>query len=98
MFSEVKPIWNAKKEIKAHLDFSSVSSIGEADKKYDMYLCSLKCAFEKMRDEKVWSLEDCVYLHRYAMDILAERYYNCLFAFEKRAMCNWKFFFYEKGN
>lgn len=91
MFSEVKTIWNAKKEIKAYLDFSSVSSVEEADKKYDVYLCSLKCAFEKMRDEKVWSLEDSIYLHRYAMGILSERYYAKLFQFEKFAKSNWKF-------
>jgi hypothetical protein len=90
--TEFKAFNNAKKAIKDYINFTSVESVKEADEQYNEYLCAIQQAFVKMRDEKLWTLEDATRLHWYAMDMLAERYYNCLFAFEKRAMCNWKFF------
>lgn len=90
--TEFKSMQNAKKDIKAMLDFSEVKSEHEADTKYEVYLCSIQRAFEQMKKEKVWSLEDAVALHQYAMGILADRYYATLFQFEKHTKSMWKFF------
>lgn len=90
--TETKSMWTAKKDIKAMLDFSEVKSVHEADTKYEVYLCTIQRAFEQMRKEKVWSLEDAIALHEYAMNILAERYYATLFQFEKQTKSMWKFF------
>lgn len=90
--TEMKAFSNAKKAIKNLIDFTSVQSVKEADEQYEVYLCTIQRAFVEMRDERLWTLEEATNLHWYAMDLLATRYYNCLFAFEKRAMCNWKFF------
>lgn len=90
--TETKSMWNAKKDIKAMINFEDVKSVHEADTRYEVYLCSIQRAFEQMRKEKVWSLEDAVALHEYAMGILADRYYNVLFHFEKQTKSMWKFF------
>lgn len=81
-----------RKQIKEMIDFTSVSSVTEADEKFDLYLNRIKDAFKRMRRATNWTMEDATYIYEFAISILTDRYINALLRLDKFARSNYKFF------
>lgn len=81
-----------KKQIKEMVDFTGVSTIKEADEKFDIYLNRIKDAFKRMRKAPEWTMEDATYIYEFAISILSERYIDTLLKLDKFARSNYNFF------
>ena len=81
-----------KKQIKEMVDFTSVSSVTEADAKFDLYLYRIKNAFKRMRGADGWTMEDAIYIYDFAISILTDRYIVTLLNLDKLARSHYKFF------
>jgi hypothetical protein len=81
-----------KKEIREMVDFTGVSTIKEADEKFDLYLNRIKDAFKRMRNAPEWTMEDATYIYDFAISILTDRYIETLLKLDKSARANYKFF------
>lgn len=81
-----------KKQIKEMVDFTGVSTIKEADEKFDIYLNRIKDAFKRMRNAPEWTMEDATYIYEFAISILSERYIETLLKLDKFARSNYNFF------
>ena len=81
-----------KKQIKEMVDFTGVSTIKEADEKFDIYLNRIKDAFKRMRNAQEWTMEDATYIYEFAISILSERYIDTLLRLDKFARSNYKFY------
>ena len=80
-----------KKQIKEMIDFSEVSSVKEADEKFDIYLNRIKDAFKKMRTAPEWTMKDATYIYEFAIFHLSDRYIKALLELDKFAKTNYKF-------
>ena len=81
-----------KKQIKEMLDFAEVSTIKEADEKFDLYLNRVKDAFKRMRNAPEWTMEEATYTYEFAISILSERYIETLLKLDRSAKMNYNFF------
>lgn len=81
-----------KRQIKEMIDFTSVSSVREADEKFDIYLNEIKDAFKRMRNAPEWTMEDATHIYEFAISILSERYIETLLKLDKFARSNYNFF------
>jgi hypothetical protein len=81
-----------KKQIKGMVDFTGVSTIKEADEKFDIYLNRIRDAFKRMRNAPEWTMEDATYIYDFAISILSERYIDTLLKLDKFARSNYNFF------
>ena len=81
-----------KKQIREMIDFTSVSSVTEADEKFDLYLNRIKDAFKRMREGNNWTMEDAIYIYDFAISMLTDRYIVTLLNLDKLARSNYKFF------
>jgi hypothetical protein len=81
-----------KKEIREMVDFTGVSTIKEADEKFDLYLNRIKDAFKRMRNAPEWTLEDATYIYEFAIRILSEGYIDTLLKLDRSAKMNYNFF------
>lgn len=81
-----------RKQIKEMIDFKSVSSVTEADQKFDIYLNRIKDAFKRMRNAPEWTLEDAIYIYEFAIRELSDRYIDALLRLDKFAKSNYNFF------
>lgn len=81
-----------KKQIKEMVDFTGVSTIKEADEKFDIYLNRIKDAFKRMRNAPEWTMEDATYIYEFSISILSERYIDTLLKLDKFARLNYNFF------
>ena len=81
-----------KKQIREMVDFTGVSTIKEADEKFDIYLNETKDAFERMRVKPQWTMEDATYIYEYAIFHLSDKYIKALLELDKLAKTNYNFF------
>ena len=81
-----------KRQIKEMIDFTSVSSVREADDKFDIYLNEIKDAFKRMRVKSQWTMEDATYIYEYAIFHLSDKYIKALLELDKLAKTNYNFF------
>jgi hypothetical protein len=81
-----------KRQIKEMIDFTNVSSVREADEKFDIYLNEIKDAFKRMRVQPQWTMEDATYIYEYAISNLSDKYIKTLLELDKLAKTNYTFF------
>lgn len=81
-----------RKQIKEMIDFKSVSSVTEADQKFDIYLNRIRDAFKRMRNAPEWTMEDATYIYEFAIRELSDRYIDALLRLDKFAKSNYNFF------
>lgn len=81
-----------RKQIKEMIDFTSVSSVTEADEKFDLYLNRIKDAFKRMRRATNWTMRDATYIYNFAISVLTDRYIEALLKLDKFARSNYKFY------
>lgn len=81
-----------KKQIKGMVDFTGVSTIKEADEKFDIYLNRIRDAFKRMRNAPEWTMEDATYIYDFAISILSARYIDTLLKLDRSAKINYNFF------
>ena len=81
-----------RKQIKGMVDFTGVSTIKEADEKFDIYLNRIKDAFKRMRNAPEWTMEDATYIYEFAIRELSDRYIDALLRLDRSAKMNYNFF------
>lgn len=81
-----------KNQIREMVDFTGVSTIKEADAKFNIYLKRINDAFKRMRDAPEWTMEDAIYIYEFATRVLSERYIDTLLKLDKSAKTNYNFF------
>lgn len=81
-----------KKQIREMVDFTGVSTIKEADERFDIYLNRIKDAFKRMRRASNWTMEEATYIYEFAIRILSERYIDTLLKLDRSAKMNYNFF------
>lgn len=81
-----------KKQIREMVDFTEVSTIKEADEKFDIYLNRIRDAFKRMRNAPEWTLENATYIYDFAISILSTRYIDTLLKLDRSAKTNYNFF------
>lgn len=81
-----------KNQIKEVIDFTSVSSVTEADAMFDTYLNHIKDAFKRMRRATNWTMRDATHIYNFAISTLTDRYVEALLKLDKFARSNYKFY------
>lgn len=81
-----------KKQIREMVDFTGVSTIKEADERFDIYLNRIKDAFKRMRNAPVWTMEEATHIYDFAISILTDGYIETLLKLDRSAKMNYNFF------